>query len=112
MSRSTQANVVVVDAGVVRLAAMTLVEESTLADHVTVTEQGGTTMIQMDTSIPYDQWGSGTQCLWDLLAAMSYRDCEVSLYECAARLDRPNSEAAARALSMLFASGYPGGPHA
>lgn len=94
-------DVLAVDRGPVRDAALTLVGLSTLADHVTVTEGEYTTQLEMDGSIPFECWGSGTQALWRLLSAIAYSRCEVSLYEVAARCDQRNRAAAVRAITLL-----------
>lgn len=97
----TVADVLVVDRGRVRDAALTLVERSTLADHVTVTDGVWTTQIAMTGDIPFELWGSGTQALWRLLSAIAYTRHEVSLYEVVSRLDQRNIAAVADAIAAL-----------
>jgi hypothetical protein len=95
-------DVLVVDHGPVRDAALILTTVSTLKDHVTVTDGDYTTTIEMDSSIPFELWGSGTQMLWYLLAAIAYSRYDVSLYKVAERLDDRNRVAAAAALVALL----------
>lgn len=98
---STVADRLVVDRGPVRDAALILASRSTLADHVTVEEDGQVTYIAVDDGIPYPYWGSGTQALWHLLCAMAYSRHEVSLYEVISRLDGRNRDAVAAAVAAL-----------
>lgn len=95
-------NVVLVDAGPVRNAALILATTTTLAEHVSIDEWHEPTAIQMNGEIPFEMWGSGTQSLWRLLSAIAYTSEAVSLYEVASRLDARNSAAAANALAALF----------
>lgn len=97
-------NVVLVDAGPVRNAALILATATTLAEHVSIDEWHEPTVIQMNGDIPFEMWGSGTQALWRLLCAIAYTADGVSLYEVASRLDSRNSAAAANALAVLFGS--------
>ena len=101
MSTTTIADVLVVDRGPVRDAALILATRSTLAEHVTVTDGDHVTQVAMNTDIPYDYWGSGTQALWRLLSAIAYSRHEVSLYEVVSRLDRRNTAAVASAIAAL-----------
>lgn len=97
----TIADTLVVDHGPVSDAALTLIQRSTLADHVTVVPGVRTTEIKADDSIPFELWGSGTQALWRLLSAIAYTRHEVSLYEVVARLDQRNAAAVAAAVVAL-----------
>lgn len=101
MTTTDVRDVLVVDAGPVANAALTLVESSTLAEHVAVTHGDWTTEIAMTGDIPFEVWGSGTQALWRLLSAIAYTGETVSLYEVAARCDTRNRAAVAAAVSAL-----------
>lgn len=103
MEEDTIADVLVVDRGPVRDAALILVYGSTLAEHVVVSD--GEHSTRLDAShdpIPFELWGSGTQALWRLLSAIAYSRHEVSLYEVASRCDSRNRAAAADALAALL----------
>lgn len=98
-------DVLIVDRGPVRDAALILAHDSTLAAHVFVVDGDYTTRIEMHPDIPFELWGSGTQALWRLLSAIAYTRHEVSLYEVASRLDRRNSLAVADAIAALCGGG-------
>lgn len=98
---TTTTDVLVVDRGPVRDAALILAKQSTLADHVFVLDGDITTRIEMDKTIPFGMWGSGTQALWRLLSAIAYSRFEVSLYEVVSRLDHRNRAAVADALAAM-----------
>lgn len=102
MNTDTVRDVLVVDRGPVRDAALILAHETTLADHVDVRDGMHVTEFTMTGDIPFELWGSGTQALWRLLSAIAYTGEQVSLYEVASRLDQRNSAAAAYALGVLF----------
>lgn len=93
---------IVADRGPVADAAVILAEQTTLAEHVTLTRGEWTTEVSIYGDIPFECWGSGTQALWRLLCAIAYTRHEVSLYEVASRCDANNSRVAAQALSVLF----------
>lgn len=100
---TTVADVLVVDRGPVRDAALILVAQSTLAEHVDVRDGMHVTEFTMiEGGIPFELWGSGTQALWRLLSAIAYTRHEVSLYEVASRLDQRNQAAVAAAITALF----------
>lgn len=103
MSDVAATDVLVVDRGPVRDAALVLVGQSTLGDHVIVLDGEHTTRIEMDGVIPFEMWGSGTQALWRLLSAVAHMRFQVSLYEVISRLDRRNKLAVARAVAVLCA---------
>jgi hypothetical protein len=98
----TVPDVLGVDRGPVRDAALILANYSTLASHVIVLDGDHVTRIEMDKTIPFEMWGSGTQSLWRLLCAIAYSRHEVSLYEVASRLDTNNQVAARHAIGALF----------
>lgn len=98
----TVRDVLVVDRGPVRDAALILAQRSTLAEHVTVTDGDWTTTIAMtEGDVPFELWGSGTQALWRLLSAIAYTTETVSLYEVVSRCDRRNTAAVAAAVAAL-----------
>ena len=103
---STVRDVIVVDSGPVAFAAHILATETTLAEHVTVTRESWTTHIAADGDLPYAVWGSGTQALWRLLAAIAYTADHVSLYEVLSRLDADNTAAVGRAFAALTDQGH------
>lgn len=103
MTTDTIRSTLVVDAGPVADAAVILAEQTTLAEHVTLTRGEWTTEVAIySDDIPFELWGSGTQALWRLLSAIAYSGEGVSLYQVAARLDRNNSAVVAHALGVLF----------
>lgn len=103
MNQATETtDVLVVDRGPVRDAALILANYSTLASHVIVLDGDHVTRVEMDKAIPFEMWGSGTQALWRLLCAIATSRHEVSLYEVASRLDLSNQVAARNALGALF----------
>lgn len=102
MTADTIRSTLVFDIGRVAEAAAILAEETSLAEHVTLTHDEWTTTVAVSGDIPFEMWGSGTQQLWLLLSAIAYTGEHVSLYEVASRLDRRNSVAVARALANLF----------
>lgn len=102
MNDSEVSTTLVLDRGPVSDAALVLVNQSTLGDHVLVTQHDEwVTQIEMDGAIPFELWGSGTQALWRLLSAIAYTRHEVSLYEVVSRLDQRNSAAVSAAVSAL-----------
>lgn len=103
MTQTTQARTALnVDHGPVHNAAVILVQDSTLAEHVIYTPGHSTALIEMrPDDVPFELWGSGTQALWRLLSAMAYTNETVSLYEVVARLDTRNRLAVAGAMSAL-----------
>lgn len=101
MDSTITQDVLVVDRGPVRDAALILVSRSTLAEHVTVIDGDHVTELQVAEDIPFELWGSGTQALWRLLSAIAYSRYEVSLYEVVLRLDQSNSAAVADAIAAL-----------
>lgn len=102
MTTTSIRSTLIVDAGPVADAAAILAEQTTLAEHVTVTRGQWTTEVAISDDIPFEVWGSGTQALWRLLSAIAYTGEQVSLYEVASRLDTRNSAAVSRALAVLF----------
>jgi hypothetical protein len=98
---STITDVLVVDRGPVRDAALVLAKHSTLADHVIILDGDHVTRIEMAKDIPFELWGSGTQALWRLLSAIAYTRHEVSLYEVVSRLDQRNSATVVDAIAAL-----------
>ena len=95
-------DVLVVDRGPVRDAALILARQSTLSEHVVVLDEGHVTRIEFtDDTLPFEVWGSGTQALWRLLSAMAYSGEVVSLYEVAAACDTRNRAAVAASVSAL-----------
>lgn len=102
MSADTIRDVLVVDRGPVRDAALILALDSTLAEHVTITKDDGhVTQIEMEQTIPFELWGSGTQALWRLLSSIAYTAETVSLYEVVSRLDPRNRAAVTDAIAAL-----------
>lgn len=99
----TITDVLVVDRGPVRDAALILAHDSTLAAHVFVLDGDHVTRIEMHKDIPFEMWGSGTQGLWRLLQAIASSRYEVSLYEVVSRLDQHNTAVVADALAALCA---------
>lgn len=100
-SNTTIHDVLVVDRGPVRDAALILAHDSTLAAHVFVLDGDHVTRIEMHKDIPFEMWGSGTQSLWLLLSSIVHRNCEVSLHEVVSRLDSRNQAAVADAVAAL-----------
>lgn len=98
---TTTTDVLAVDRGPVRDAALILAKHSTLADHVFVFDGDITTRIEMDKAIPFELWGSGSQALWRLLCAIAYIRFEVSMYEVVSRLDHRNRAAVTDAVAAL-----------
>lgn len=94
--------VLVIDKGPSWSAAIALIVDSTLLDHVTVIDDNdhtGTIEHRAD-DVPFALWGSGTQALWRLLSSMAYSGEPVSFYEVVSRLDADNTAAVARALAI------------
>lgn len=90
----------VIDRGPVWIAALILVNNSTLLDHVVVTDDGYTATVEHRAgAVPFALWGSGTQALWRLLSSMAYSGEVVSLYEVTSHLDAGNRAAVADALA-------------
>lgn len=94
-------DVIVVDYGPGRDAALILAESSTLAEHVNISSDDGYVTTIEIWGIPFELWGSGTQALWRLLSAIAYTADQVSLYEVVSRLDRRNRTSVAAALAAL-----------
>lgn len=98
----TVRDVLVVDRGPVRNAAVILARQTALADHVVVLDGPHTTTIEIsEESTPFALWGSGAQALWRLLSAIAYSTETVSLYEVVSRCDPGNRAAVAHAVAEL-----------
>lgn len=92
--------IVVTDSGPVRTAALMIALNTTLKDHVIVSDDASMISIP-DDAIPFHMWGSGTQGLWLLLCSMCHSDEQVSIYQVMSRLDRSNLQVAGTALAVL-----------
>lgn len=94
--------------GPVAAALEHLVARSTLASYVNMSRRNsmfGSTFVTEFTlnrdEVPYEQWGSATQLLWDFLASLATRSVQVNLYELLSRLDNNNTAVVFEALRIL-----------